>query len=199
MSRLLGGAGGAAPSPTDAMVARSDEHVHPPTLALPEWPSVPEPVDVSGTSFLVIAVGSHERTGAVARDWVRDAESVAPTTLVVLDAVDAEPDRLQLAASLASARTGVRIMVAGGQYDVLMVLARARLAGALPRELTSFVTHSRDLPIYCAHCRDTHRVEAVPGGLVECPGCDRLLEVHAHLSAALGSFLASDTRARDLR
>ena len=66
-----------------------------------------------------------------------------------------------------------------------------RAAGAVAAELSSYVTHTRDLPLYCAHCRDTYRVTAAAGGTVACPGCARDLEVHEHHSPVLGSFLGS--------
>ncbi|NDZ95252.1 DUF3445 domain-containing protein [Streptomyces sp. SID6673] len=158
---------------------------------LPRWPTTPDAIDPTGTSFLVVAIGDEGTVGEVARGWVSAAEALAPTQLLVLDSLVAEEDRRTLAAALAASRNGIRIHIVGGQYDVLTGLALARAAGALPDELSAFASHTRDLPLYCAHCRDTHRVEAVPGGVVECPGCARRLEVHAHHSATRGSFLAS--------
>ena len=174
------------------------EVVHPAALSLPRWPAEQEPVDPGGTSYVVVAVGPDAEVAGVAGGWVRAAEALAPTALAVLDAMSDPADRTTLADVLDRARTGVRVLVVGGQYDVLQTLAFAREIGLLPHELTSFVTHTRDLPLYCAHCRDTHRVEGEPGGEVTCPGCARRLEIHAHLSAARGSFLASDARAREL-
>ncbi|SKZ74344.1 Uncharacterised protein [Mycobacteroides abscessus subsp. abscessus] len=86
----------------------------------------------------------------------------------------------------------------GGQYDVLTALALARESGAIADELSAFVTDTTDLPVYCAHCRDTFRGVGAPGGVVECPGCARRLEIHEHHSASRGSFLASAVDARDL-
>lgn len=178
-------------------------HVEP-VLGLPVWPAEPEPVDASGTSYLVVALGTAPRTATVAADWVRAAEGRAPTRLVVADDLDA--GRSDLEAALTAARTGVRIMLVGGQCDVLLGLALARAYGAGEAELRSFAVdgaaaaagEATDLPVYCAHCRDTHRVHAPYGGEATCPGCARHLEIHHHLSASRGSFLASDARARDL-
>lgn len=174
------------------------EVVHPPALSLPRWPSEPGPVDADGRSHLVVAIGPDPEVARVSGGWVRAAEALAPTTLAVLDTMSDPIDRATLADALERAHTGVRVMITGGQYDVLQALAFARNVGLLPQELTSFAAHTRDLPLYCAHCRETHRVEGEPGGEVTCPGCDRHLEIHAHLSAARGSFLASDARAREL-
>ncbi|WP_343287325.1 DUF3445 domain-containing protein [Gordonia sp. SID5947] len=158
---------------------------------LPVWPTTPDAIDPAGTSFLVVAVGDEAVVGDVAHTWVSTAEAIAPTRLLVLDSLDAEEDRSALVAALESSRTGVRIHIVGGQFDVLTALALAREKGAVPEELSAFASHTRDLPLYCVHCRDTHRVEAEAGGVVDCPGCGRRLEVHAHHSATLGSFLGS--------
>lgn len=155
-------------------------------------------LDLAAASYLVIAIGSDPETAEVARAWTEQAEGVAPTTLVVLDSMASPADRDVLEEALGQACVGVRILVAGGRYDLLQALAFARGHGALPHELTSQMTQTRDLPVYCAHCRSTHRVTADPGGEVSCPGCLRLLEVHEHHSATLGSYLASDAQARDL-
>jgi len=177
---------------TPGTTARATEVVPPAAPSLPEWPAEPAAVDPTGSAYLVVAAGSHPETHEVARRWVVQAESMAPTTMVVLDTVDDPDDRATLGEGLAAARTGLRILVAGGQYDVLRVLTLARDAGAVPAELTAFVVETSELPLYCAHCRDAHRVAGAPGDTVVCPGCARLLEIHIHHAAALGSFLASE-------
>ncbi|MFW6775845.1 dimethylamine monooxygenase subunit DmmA family protein [Nocardioides sp. CPCC 205120] len=173
-------------------------------LGLPVWPAEPEPVDAGGTSYLVVALGTAARTAEVAAGWVRAAEGRAPTRLVVAD--DLGSGREDLLAALGTARTGVRIMVVGGVCGVLGTLALARSCGAGEAELRSFAVDGAaaaagevvDLPVYCAHCRAPHRVRATYGGAATCPGCARHLEIHPHLSASQGSFLASDARAREL-
>jgi hypothetical protein len=165
---------------------------HPPRHALPQWPSNPDAIDPEAATHLVIAIGSAPETSEVAGAWVRAAEAVAATTMLVLDNIDDPADRAGYDEVLASARTGVRILIVGGQYDVLRALAIARDAGAIPAELSAYVVDTSELPLYCAHCRDTHRVGGAPGDFVTCPGCARLLEIHPHLAAASGSFLASE-------
>lgn len=174
------------------------ESVHPPALSLPRWPEAPPPADGSGTGFLVIAVGGDPATAAAASGWLKAAQEIGPATLVVLGTMTSAGDRAALGRALRLARTGVRICVTGGQYDVLQVLAAALAAGAIPAELRSFVTSRSDLPMYCVHCRATSRVEAAPGELAGCPACGRTLEVHPHCAAVRGSFLASDATARTL-
>jgi len=174
------------------------ENTHPPALSLPRWPEAPPPIDRNASGFLVIAVGAGTEAAEIASRWVRAAEEAGPTTLVVLDTMTSAEERALLDRAFGRARTGVRIYVTGGQYDVLQVLAAALAAGAIPAELHPFVTSRRDLPMYCVHCRTTSRVEASPGQLAGCPACGRTLEVHPHLAAARGSFLASDATARTL-
>lgn len=166
------------------------------TLGLADWPSAPEPVDPTGRSWLVVACGDGE-SDAVAADWATAAERLGPTVRLAIDSCDG-PGRDTLVATLAACRTGVRVMVVGNQHDVLTALALARQHGAGASELRCFVVDDGMLPIFCAHCRDTHRVTAEPGGTVDCPGCGRHLEVHPHHSALRGSYLASDARAREL-
>lgn len=174
------------------------ETVHPPALSLPQWPQSPPAIDPAGREFLVISVGDDSLARQTARHWAETADDLGPVTWVVLGTITSPDDQAMLARTLGQARTGVRIYVAGGQYDVLQVLAAARAAGAIADELHSFVTHQRDLPLFCVHCRVTSRVTAAPGDTAACPGCDRTLEVHPHLAAARGSFLASDATAREL-
>ena len=152
---------------------------------------------MTGASFLVIAIGSAPATSKVAGDWVVAAEVVAPTRMVVLDSISTERNRIELDTALRSCRTGVRILVVGGQYDVLVALTAAREVGAVPTELSAFVVHTDDAPIYCVHCRSIFRGQAGPGQEIGCPHCDRTLEVHSHFAAALGSFLASDSLTSD--
>lgn len=170
--------------------------VHPAALSLPNWPEHPERVDTSGTSFVILSFGGLEAADT-AGAWVSEAAEHGPTTLLVFDQFDdyaaaALPDVFD------RCRTGVRIMVVGGQHDVLAAVALARSCGAGDCELRVYATHTRDLSFFCAHCRGTHRAEAAPGQLVGCPGCSRTLEVHAALNVSRGSFLASDAQARDL-
>lgn len=169
-----------------------------PVHGLPDWPSRPAEVDAAGSEFLIVAVGPHDETAHVARAWVRVAESVGPTRLLVLDSLTHDDDRALLDEALTATHTGARILVTGGQYDVLTALGAARSAGAIADELSAFVTDTADLPVYCAHCRDTFRAVGAPGGIVECPGCTRRLEIHEHHSASRGSFLASAVDARTL-
>lgn len=171
------------------------EAVAPAAPSLPVWPPAPEPVDVTGRSFVVLQLGPDAR--AVADGWAAAAAALGPVDRHRWDRLD--PDaREALGAVLAGLSCGVRIMVVGPQDDVLLALALAREAGAEPAELRCFVTRTDVLPVYCAHCRETERVVAGPGDVVSCPSCARRLEIHPHVSAVRGSYLGSDATARDL-
>lgn len=174
------------------------ETIPPQFPSLPQWPGEPEPVDTTASAFLVVAIGAAPRTADVAGEWVQAAEAVAPTRLVCLDSMSDEQDCARMQHALSEVRTGVRIMLVGGQFDVLTALTMAREAGAIPAELTGFVVHTDDAPIFCAQCRGTFRVAAGPGHEIDCPGCARTLEIHGHFASALGSYLASDARAREI-
>lgn len=178
------------------MTMLSGEIVHPAALSLPAWPEHHGAVDPSGTSFLILSFGGLE-SAQVAGDWMAEAKNYGPTTLAVFEEFD-DDAAATLPGVLQRLRIGVRILVVGGQHDVLATLALAQAHGASEAELYGFATHTRDLAFYCAHCRGTYRAEIAPGGTVRCPDCDRLLEVHAALNRARGSFLASDTEARKL-
>lgn len=172
-----------------------EEIMHPAGLSLPSWPPEPEDVDRTGTSFVVAAFGAGEGEAAlIARRWAEQASLHASTT----DLTFAEYDPQAWRSALQGARCGVRVMVVGSQSTVLLALAEARALGLSPAELRSFVTSTDDVAIYCAHCRRTSQVSGAPGDVVTCPGCARSLEIHPHLSAVRGSFLASDARAREI-
>ncbi|MDL9935356.1 DUF3445 domain-containing protein [Gordonia sp. ABSL1-1] len=164
-----------------------------PQPGVPAWPTRPAEIDTAGAGFLIVAIGGDAETGHVAATWVKAAEAAAPTRLLVLDSLDTDADRHTLDQVLHEKRTGSRILVVGGQFDVLVALTAARAAGAIADELSAYVTDTSDLPMYCAHCHQTSRVVAGPGDVVVCPECDRNVEIHAHHSAVRGSFLASQS------
>ncbi|SEN89285.1 hypothetical protein E3O25_13745 [Cryobacterium sp. TMT1-3] len=162
-------------------------YVHPPARSLPLWPA--GDLDTSARSHLIVPIGGRAETD-LARQRLRQAQLLAPSTLLAFAALGpAEADTLS--AVYRSARVGLRVLIIGGQFDVFQALAAARGAGLLPPELRCILTHTRDLPMFCAHCRATSRVAAAPGSLVTCPGCARTLEIHEHTSSRRGSFLAS--------
>lgn len=161
--------------------------VHPPARSLPQWPSAE--LDRTGTAHTIVCFGGPAEA-ALAAGVIGRAQAVRPTTVLAFADFGATA-AATLGAALSASRVGTRVYIVGGQYDVLQTLALARSHGVLPVEVRCLVTHFRDLPLYCAHCRQTSRVLALPGGEVTCPGCGRLVEIHAHSSEIRGSFLAS--------
>ncbi|MGW5524678.1 heme-dependent oxidative N-demethylase subunit alpha family protein [Gordonia sp. NPDC003950] len=177
---------------------RTAEPTVPVAQGLPDWPATPPAVDTDAAEFLIVAVGHDDHASHVARTWINQASEVGPTRMLVLDSLTDTADADTLRQALGQGVTGTRIMVTGGQFDVMTALAIARGAGAIADELTAFVTHTDDLPMYCAHCTTTARVEGRPGQVVTCPGCGTTVEIHEHHSSSRGSFLASAAEAREL-
>ncbi|MFT4288570.1 dimethylamine monooxygenase subunit DmmA family protein [Nocardioides sp.] len=167
------------------------ERIPPQVPSLPTWPEQPEPVDTAGSSFLVFALGGDPATAAVARAWVEEAEGIGPTTLGVVDRIDCPEDLATVESLVDRARTGVRVMIVGGQFDILQALAVLRRRGALDSEVRRFVTDFTEIPVFCAHCQTIFRAVTMPGGASTCTTCARPLEVHEHLASQLGAFLAS--------
>ncbi|TFB69579.1 hypothetical protein E3O06_14690 [Cryobacterium glaciale] len=173
------------------MPTPSSAYVHPPARSLPLWPA--GHLDTSARSHLIVRIGGRAETD-LAHERLRQAQQLAPTTLLAFAALG-PTEAATLNAAYRSARVGLRVLIIGGQFDVFQALAAARGAGLLPPELRCILTHTRDLPMFCAHCRATSRVEATPGAIVSCPSCRRTLEIHEHTSEVRGSFLASQAAA----
>ena len=167
------------------------------TVTLPTWPAEPAPVDPTGAAYLIVCIGSDPRAEGVTARWAA-ATQTAPTRILRLTTLAEKNDAASYLRVLSECRTGIRIMVSGGQYDVLTAMAMARRCGALPAELTGHAIDTIDLPVYCVHCRTTFRAETIPGECTPCPTCRRTLEVHCHYASAHGSYLASDSTAYDL-
>lgn len=153
-------------------------------------------VDPSGSSYLLISFGQNE-SETHARALLADAMNHGPVQWLTF-ASFSPVSRRPIEGALRSCRNGVRIAIIGNQFDVLQCAALARSLGALENEIRKLITESSDLPIYCAHCRQTSRVVGTPGSVVVCSACARSVEIHAHFSESKGCFLASDARARTL-
>jgi hypothetical protein len=165
-------------------------------LNVPSRSAAQVSVDTSGTSFLITSYG-HGQNAETARRWLTDAARLGPVQWLTFTDFNPHSKR-HLARAFRSSLNGVRIMIVGTQFDVLQSVALARNNGALAEEIHGFISDASDLPIYCAHCRATSRVPGAAGDLAVCPGCARTVEIHPHLSAVRGSYLASDAHAREL-
>ncbi|MGX7693889.1 heme-dependent oxidative N-demethylase family protein [Gordonia polyisoprenivorans] len=169
-----------------------------PHPGLPRWPATPPEVNVEAAAFLIVSIGGDPSAAQTARTWVAKASESGATRLVVLDTLTDADDVATLRRALDESVTGTRVMITGGQFDVMTALAVARAAGAIADELSAHVTSTDDLPVYCAHCHTTSRILARPGETVDCPGCSMRIEIHEHHSATRGSFLASAADAGEL-
>jgi hypothetical protein len=148
--------------------------------------------DLTGTSFLVMRLGP-DVVGAQLAAWARAAASRGPVAHVAVPSF--EEGRPLIDAALDRARTGVRILVVGGRFDVQQTSALVRAHGASAEEIATAVTHERDAAVYCVHCRDVQRLTPLDG-FASCPGCGRTLEIYDNLSSHRGSYLAADADAR---
>ncbi|NLS10722.1 hypothetical protein HGQ17_12110 [Nesterenkonia sp. MY13] len=162
------------------------------TWSLPQWADQPPDPDLTGASFLLISYGDSEAE-AVVQQWeagLRRTDLDPPVLRFHASAFD----RDQLADKLAEARCGVRLMIAGGQYDVLQAMATARALGLETGEITRYATAYEDLPLFCPHCQTTSRAYAEVFDWTDCTGCHRVLTIKPHYSSQRGSFLGVDTR-----
>lgn len=160
--------------------------------SLPQWPELPPEPDPTGASFLLIGYATPEAQ-AVAQQWEKVAGRLNPPRPVRL-LHNYQFDHDQLAELLKEARCGVRLLVAGGQYDVLQTMAAARELGLESGEIIGFATAEDDLPLFCPHCQTSSRAYAQVFDWTTCPGCQRALTVKPQYSSQRGSFLGVDTR-----
>jgi len=89
---------------------------------------------------------------------------------------------------LGASSTGLRLMVAGPEQEVLAVQS----PHAPPddrAELALHVTSAASRQVYCVHCKTTSSVRAAVEELTFCHGCGRELLIFAHLSRRSGSYL----------
>ncbi|WP_249012332.1 dimethylamine monooxygenase subunit DmmA family protein [Conexibacter sp. DBS9H8] len=167
------------------MVGVSPEHT-----SVPAWPTDPGEIDPAGQSFQVLGSG---RDGVrVARAWLAQ---IARTGRPVLSHVDGHtaPERsvavAALGASLARARVGVRVMIAGPELVALDAIAAARAAGAIDAELRVWVSDRALKRVYCPHCRTFTVARVQVADTFACGGCARTLVVYHHLSRRHGAYL----------
>ena len=87
---------------------------------------------------------------------------------------------------LAHLTTGWRLRIVGPEREVLLIRAAALARGALDEEITTAVTATGDVTVYCAHC---HHTFPTAGAAARCPGCGTDLVVADHRSARHGASL----------
>jgi hypothetical protein len=154
---------------------------------VPRWPTEPPSVDPSGRSYVVLAFGSEALQ--VASDWRGEIARRAMPFISLDGGSDLSEMMARLTGVLGAAVTGLRLMVAGPEQEVLAVQATARAAGMLDAELALHVTSSASRRVYCVHCKTTSSVKAQVNEVSACHGCGRELLVFAHFSRRSGSYL----------
>jgi hypothetical protein len=155
--------------------------------SVPRWPTEPPSVDPMGRAYLVISRGEAAR--AVAAEWAREIRAIGrPLWCDHRDAGSA-PATALLRRQIGTARVGLRLMVAGGEIEVLDVLRIARAAGAIEAEWRAHVTAVPARRVQCIHCHQ-HTIGAVAiGDTICCGGCARSLVVYHHVSRAHGAYM----------
>ncbi|GAA1391117.1 hypothetical protein GCM10009613_32980 [Pseudonocardia kongjuensis] len=162
--------------------------------SVPRRPAVPPGVDRAARRVLVLAVGDGAAT--VARTWRAEA-GAAGIPAEQLSAASAGPLLGELDTRLATARVGIRLMVAGPECDVLRIGAVALARGLLTAETTTFATDDRVRRVWCPHCDTTTTAEVPVGGRTGCAGCGRTLLVHHHVSRREGCYLGFSADAEE--
>jgi hypothetical protein len=168
-------------------IARHRRFVASARTNLPRWPTEPPPIDTTGCGFILVAVG--EDMAKVVAHWASTTSlpchPLCDPASVVTDGLLARFD-----AVLSVAVTGWRLMLAGPASEILLLAAHARAAGMIEVEIRIYAVEDGHARAQCAHCKTLFRAQGEPGAHVTCPGCDRVLILHQHLSRRLGAFVA---------
>ncbi|GAF43214.1 dimethylamine monooxygenase subunit DmmA family protein [Rhodococcus wratislaviensis] len=143
-------------------------------------------MDLSGRQYLLIAIGDDPSATAKVEKWARDLDSAHRAV-----ALHSLPDGAGVADLIDTSTVGVRIMVAGAEYEVMQAVAVAREAGILPCELFIHISHVDVINVFCPHCDTATRATARPDHTIECSGCARDLLVRPHTSSHRAMYLAS--------
>lgn len=154
--------------------------------SVPRWGSgIPAP-DPAARGLLLLGFGARGR--AITTAWAADVPAGRPVEVLAADDADAGVLEV-LAARVAAARVGWRLMLAGPEADVLAARAVAVRAGLLDAELRIAVTSTARKQVYCPHCRTTTSTTAPVAGETPCGGCGRRLHVYGHVSRRTGAYL----------
>jgi hypothetical protein len=154
---------------------------------VPRWPAEPASVDPTGRSYLVVAFGPEAEQVAAA--WRRDIAQLAMPLVSVDGGSDTSQTIRRLTGVLASSTTGLRLMVAGPEQEVLAAQSAARGAGMIDDELVLHVTSAELRRVYCVHCKTTSSARAAVDEVTSCAGCGLQLLIFSHLSRRSGSYL----------
>lgn len=159
--------------------------------SVPTWATTPirPGADLSGRFWTIIAFGPSgadiaeywcAQIGAEAAEYVRVHEvSVAHDGLA----------KAALAADLADARVGWRLMMAGPAHACLRLRASAMELGVADDEMTVASTEVTSRSVQCAHCLTVTCAPVQLEDVMECTGCGRNLLVYYHVSRRQAAHL----------
>ncbi|WP_244882713.1 dimethylamine monooxygenase subunit DmmA family protein [Gordonia desulfuricans] len=164
-----------------------------PFTSIPEWArpttdsdgntEIPAP-QCTGSSYLLVGIGP--AAAAVTSAW---APALAGVPGRLIEAADADTAVDALAAALAEATVGVRVLLTGPIGACLSARATAVAAGVEDDEIQVVPVGSGPIDVFCSHCRTITTADAGLDAIVDCAGCDRGLLVYYHVSRRSGSFL----------
>lgn len=157
--------------------------------SVPAW-AVPDVsagagIDPSGASYVLVAVGGP--AALVLRMWA--AELAGTPDVRIVEAADTPAAQAALAATLAEARVGVRVWLAGPTGACLALRGTATQAGVEDDELCVAPTSTGPVELLCVHCGGVTVTGDGIGEVVPCAACDRSLVIYHHVSRRSGRFL----------
>ncbi|MCV7225458.1 dimethylamine monooxygenase subunit DmmA family protein [Mycolicibacterium komossense] len=158
--------------------------------SVPTWATgaVRPDADLSGRYWSVVAVGAEAEDIAVV--WTAQIAAHAPGADVRVHRVtDDDAALAALAADLADAVVGWRLMIAGPAHACLHLLARALRHGVDDDEIIIASTAVATRDVRCARCSTVTRAEVELGDALPCAGCGCNIIVHHHVSRYLGAHL----------
>jgi hypothetical protein len=181
------------------------------TTSLPRWTGTPPAVDDTSSEQMVVTCDGGDPTTTT---WISDlrdrgieplqvrVRAARPGAPVLVDDDRGLTGLVPLRRMLDAATVGLRLLVAGEEWQVMTVISSALQAGLLHPEIRGFATErglSGDnvpLIVFCVHCEaELLSPGGRPGGTVTCPGCCRLLEILPHVNGSRARYLAADATA----
>jgi hypothetical protein len=154
--------------------------------SVPRWPAeVPVP-DPAARALALVAFGAAGER--LLLGWRAAVAGRVPLWQHVADRADELVLDL-LAAQVAGARVGWRLMLAGPEVDVLSARSLVSGLGVLDAEIRAAVTGADAKRVFCPHCRTTTTGATPVSGELTCAGCSRRLHVYAHVSRRIGAYL----------
>lgn len=165
--------------------------------SVPSWVREPvtEPVDPSGSDYLLLSIGEVV-AAEIAQTWA--ARLAAEGKRVVSRHVSSEDAVRVFEGEFAVARVGWRVMVAGTASDCLRLRSAMVSAGLADDEFrfASVDTTYRD--VWCAHCQVVTTTQQKIGETVYCQGCEKSLLIYYHVSRRMAAHMGFQVDAEAL-